>query len=287
MNRTARFDFPNSYFHIISRGQRKNPLFFSDNDMMVYLGILGKLLGELKIDLNAFCLMRNHIHLLLHRKTDSLQKLMRSLNTSYAIYFNAKYKTVGHVFQGRYKSFYVAKEDYLISLIHYIHMNPVKAHLCKVPEDYYFSSYCHYLGSKSNSPVKIAVKIPGLLKATSPSDFSASPAFDMLPKCMNIIGDKMEYLNLAKRSRKTISKSFDMRSGDKRAPIKEVIDKYLLKTKYTYEDIFRLKGDQKLAKELRNLVHFLYKKRYAKSEIAIAVGRTKSRITQYLKSLTI
>ncbi len=251
--------------------------------MLVYLGILGKLLGELKIDLNAFCLMRNHVHLLLHRKTDSLQKMMRSVNTSYAIYFNAKYMTVGHVFQGRYKSFYVAKEDYLISLIHYIHMNPVKAHLCGAPEAYLFSSHRHYFDSHNNSKVKIIVKIPGFLKTTSMGDFSVSPDFEEIPKCMNIIGDKMEYLNLAKRSRKTIFKSFDMRSGDKKVPIKEMIGKYLSKTNYVYEDIFRLKWNHQFTATLKRLVRFLYKRGYSKSDISRAVGRSPSRITTYLE----
>lgn len=284
MNRTARFDFPDSYFHIISRGQRKNPLFFSDDDMMVYLAILRKLLSELKIDLNAFCLMRNHVHFLLHRKTDSLQKMMRSLNTSYAIYFNAKYMTVGHVFQGRFKSFYVAKEDYLISLIHYIHMNPVKAHLCDKPGDYFFSSYRIYFDPQNNSNVKNIVKIPGFLKTTSMDDFSASPDFEEIPKCMNIIGDKIEYLNLAKRSRKTISKSFDMRSEEKKVPIKEMIDKYFLKTDYVYEDIFQLKWNHQFTVTLKKLVRFLYKRGYSKSDISRAVGRSPGRITQYLKN---
>ncbi|MCD6579074.1 transposase, partial [bacterium] len=120
MPRRARIDLKNYWYHVISRGQRKNPLFFSEEDMLQYIKILIELLNKFDIILGAFCLMRNHVHLLLFRRNDSLYQFMHLLNTRYALYFNKKYKLVGHVFQGRYVSKIVLDARYLNYLVYYI-----------------------------------------------------------------------------------------------------------------------------------------------------------------------
>jgi len=104
MSRKARFDKEGYYFHLICRGQRKNPLFFSKRDMQKYIKILNQIQQEYDLEVFAFCLMRNHVHFLVRRNSQGLHKFMQRLNTKYALYFNKKYNVVGYVFQGRYKS---------------------------------------------------------------------------------------------------------------------------------------------------------------------------------------
>jgi hypothetical protein len=92
--------------------------------------------------------MSNHYHLLLEIKEENLSKFMRQLNMSYAIYFNKKYRRSGHLWQGRFKSWYVTDEAYLYTLICYIEQNPLKANMVKALEAYPYSSYHHFLNYK-------------------------------------------------------------------------------------------------------------------------------------------
>ncbi len=150
MPRKARIDIKDYYYHIIARGQRKNPLFFSNKDFDFFIELLDKQLTKYDIKVYAFCLMKNHYHLLVKRNNDSLEKFFKNLHTKYAIYFNRKYKLVGHVFQGRYKSFIILNEKYLYALLKYIHNNPIKAKIVNRIGDYKYSSYNFYKNNKQS-----------------------------------------------------------------------------------------------------------------------------------------
>jgi hypothetical protein len=89
--------------------------------------------------------MSNHVHLLIETPKDSISRVMQMINFTYTQYFNKKYKKVGHLFQGRYKSFLCDKDNYLLSLVRYIHTNPVRAGLVKHPEQYRWSSHADYI----------------------------------------------------------------------------------------------------------------------------------------------
>jgi putative transposase len=131
-----------SYYHVYNRGVEKRIIFLDDDDYTVFLGLLKKYLSGDKKDANtnnrhrfpvighelqllAYCLMPNHVHLLFYQKTrDGLPKLMRRVMTGYAMYFNAKYNRVGSLFQGRYKASRINAEAYLQHISRYIHLNP-------------------------------------------------------------------------------------------------------------------------------------------------------------------
>ncbi|MCK4666404.1 transposase [Candidatus Dependentiae bacterium] len=199
MSRQARIDLPDFFYHIYCRGQRKQPLFFSERDFYTYIWKLKSILKEIDIDLYAFCLMMNHLHLLIYRNEDSLAKFQQMLNIRYAKYFNEKYNLVGYLFQGRYKSKIVLNQDYLMNLLVYIHQNPVKAGIVKNESDYKFSSAAFYHGlSKFLLPIK---KIPILsgsnsvekyLKFLRNGDYEYS-------KYRSCIGSKEEYMKFEKR----------------------------------------------------------------------------------------
>ena len=100
------------------------------------------------VRLHNYCLMSNHYHILLEIQNENLSRYMRQLNGEYAIYFNKKHKRVGHLWQGRFKSWYVTDEAYLLTLICYIEQNPLKAGIVQSLDEYPYSSYRHLVSDK-------------------------------------------------------------------------------------------------------------------------------------------
>jgi len=153
MPRTARVQFEGAAYHIINRGNNREPIFIDEEDHLLYLQLLKRYCEEFNVLLYAYVLMPNHLHLLLETPSGNIADFMKSLNTCYTMRFNRKNGRVGHVFQGRYKSFIVDKDNYLLELSRYIHLNPVRAGIVKDPKDYRWSSYGDYIG-KSKGIVK-------------------------------------------------------------------------------------------------------------------------------------
>ncbi|MBU4312008.1 MAG: transposase [Candidatus Omnitrophica bacterium] len=132
----------NVCYHITSRGNQKQKVFIEDEDFKYYLAKLRKYKHKYGFLLYADCLMPNHPHLLGEIKNPKdLSHFMHDLTRSYTSYFNDKYKKVGHLWQGRFQSRIVTKDDYLIDCINYIELNPVRAGLVKSPMDWPYSSY--------------------------------------------------------------------------------------------------------------------------------------------------
>lgn len=164
----------NSFYHVYNRGVEKRKIFLDDQDYAVFLHLLKyylspslkdlhplqklpdykpkrsrplKNLSE-EIELHSFCLMPNHFHLMIRQKTKrGMEKLLRKLTTTYAMYFNRRYDRVGYLFQGRYKASLIDGDNYLLHLSRYIHLNPKE--LEKNLSEYPYSSYPFYLGKKS------------------------------------------------------------------------------------------------------------------------------------------
>ena len=100
------------------------------------------------VTIHNYCLMSNHYHILLEIHQENLSRFMRQLNMNYAIYFNKKYRRVGHLWQGRFKSWYVTDEAYLYTLMLYIEQNPLKANMVKTLEAYPYSSYNYFFAKE-------------------------------------------------------------------------------------------------------------------------------------------
>jgi len=133
------------YYHIINRGVDKMNIFRHRDDYEYFEELMCFHMKSYGITLHNYCLMSNHYHLLIETSTDNLSKFMRQLNMNYAIYFNKKYKRVGHLWQGRFKSWFVTDEAYHYTLMLYIEQNPLKAHMVKKLEAYPYSSYHYFL----------------------------------------------------------------------------------------------------------------------------------------------
>lgn len=136
------------FYHIINRGVEQRIVFKEKEDYDFFLEQLSSLSKNFNITIHNYCLMNNHYHLLIETRDENLSRFMRQLNGIYAIYFNKKYKRSGHLWQGRFKSWYVTDETYLYTLILYIEQNPIKAKIVKNITDYPYSS-CHYFIDKN------------------------------------------------------------------------------------------------------------------------------------------
>ena len=175
----------NGYYHLYNRGVDKRTIFQDDQDYRVFLHLLKILLSSPsleakhpltevtgfnpvrlrliqqtlhnKVELLSYCLLPNHFHLLIKQITvDGMPILMKRLITTYSMYFNNRYKRVGHLFQGTYKAAYIGEDSYIMHVSRYIHLNPYEltgSNLVKVSE-YPYSSYSYYLGKKKAKWVK-------------------------------------------------------------------------------------------------------------------------------------
>jgi len=145
MARKPRIEFEGAFYHVITRGNQRQQVFKDKDDYHRYLKILSDYKIRYAYLLYAYVLMSNHVHLLIETKEIPLSKILQGINQSYTLYFNKKYQTVGHLFQGRYKAILCDKDAYLLSLVKYIHLNPVRAKIVKTLKDYPWSSHRHYV----------------------------------------------------------------------------------------------------------------------------------------------
>jgi len=114
------------YHHIVNRGVEQREIFLEPEDYEKFLEIVCDVCAKYDVVLHSFCLMTNHYHLLIETEQENLSKVMRAINAQYAAIFNRKYKRVGHLWQGRFKSWFVTDEAYLYTLIKYIlHSSPL------------------------------------------------------------------------------------------------------------------------------------------------------------------
>src|SRR3990170_42705 len=154
MPRQPRLDVPGALHHIIVRGNNKSAIFSDDQDRTRFLQRLGENITEAKCSVYAWVLMTNHVHILFKSGQKGISTVMRKLLTWYAVYYNHRHKRTGHLFENRYKSILSEEDQYLLALIRYIHLNPVRAGMVKTMEEldrYPWSGHSAVLG-KSQSP---------------------------------------------------------------------------------------------------------------------------------------
>ena len=148
MGRPFRIEFKNAVYHITSRGNERKKIYRDDGDKEKFLGLLEDYKNRYNFLIHCFVLMDNHYHLVIETLRPNLIKIMHGLNSGYTGYFNKKYKRSGHLFQGRYKAIIVDKENYLLELSRYVHLNPLRAKIINKPQDYKWSSYGGYIRKK-------------------------------------------------------------------------------------------------------------------------------------------
>jgi putative transposase len=143
--RKPRIHFANALYHVIARGNQRQSVFLHDKDFARYRSLLSEYKFRYGFRLYAYALMGNHVHLLVEVGTIPLSKIMQGLQFRYTRYFNRRYGKEGHLFQGRYKAILCDKDSYLLELVRYIHLNPVRSKVVTRPEEYQWVSHLEYL----------------------------------------------------------------------------------------------------------------------------------------------
>jgi putative transposase len=131
MPRKSRLDAPGALHHVMVRGIDRQKVFNNKDDYSLFMDRLGDLLIETKTSCYAWALIPNHFHLLLRTGNVPISVLMKRLLTGYAVNFNRRHNRYGHLFQNRYKSILCQEDSYLLELVRYIHLNPIRAGLVK------------------------------------------------------------------------------------------------------------------------------------------------------------
>ncbi len=165
MPRSMRVKSENGFYHVMVRGINKQKIFQEENDYKKFCFILkdNKMISDCKIF--AFCLMPNHVHILIKIENDPLDVIMKRVVGRYACWYNKKYERVGHLFQDRFKSEIVDSEKYFVTVLRYIIQNPMKANLELEPGTYKWSSFGAYCGMEDHiTDVDLAEKMFGSLE---------------------------------------------------------------------------------------------------------------------------
>ncbi len=149
MSRPLRIKYNNAIHHITARGNERKNIFLDEKDFEKFLNYLNVVYEPYKTIVYSFALLDNHYHLLIETPYANLSKMMRDLNGHYNKYFNKRHKRNGHLFQGRFKSILVDKDNYLLVLSRYIHLNPVRAGVTSKPENYSNSSMFYFICVKA------------------------------------------------------------------------------------------------------------------------------------------
>lgn len=153
MPRKARIDAAGALHHIIVRGIEHQKIFLDDADRDSFVNRLGKVLIETHTDCFAWALIPNHVHLLMRTGLTPIATVMRRLLTGYAVSFNRRYRRHGYLFQNRYKSILCQHEPYLLELVRYIHLNPLRARLVQdynSLKSFAYSGHCALMGKCKN-----------------------------------------------------------------------------------------------------------------------------------------
>jgi REP element-mobilizing transposase RayT len=146
MARPLRIEFRGALYHVTSRGDRREVIFEDDEDRLVFLHTLAEVVERFHWLCHAYCLMRNHYHLLVETPDGNLSKGMRHLNGVYTQATNRRHTRTGHLFQGRFKAILVDKDPYLLELTRYVVLNPVRAGIVRRVENWPWSSYRAMIG---------------------------------------------------------------------------------------------------------------------------------------------
>jgi REP element-mobilizing transposase RayT len=151
MSRPLRIHVPGAFYHVTLRGNHQQAIFFTPADRTLLEEIIRDVISRFATRVHAYCWMNNHVHLLMQVDEMPLGRLMLRIASRYARTVQARLETTGHLFERRYHAALVAADDYLLELLRYIHLNPVRAGMVDSPAEYEWSSHLDYLGRRTRS----------------------------------------------------------------------------------------------------------------------------------------
>lgn len=167
-------------YHVMLRSVNQQIIFEDDADYLKFLYTLADCLEKYDVDIYAYCLMSNHVHLMLRGDLKQISSFFKAVGAKYVRWYNNKYKRYGHLFQGRYNSKPIETVRYYLTTLVYIHNNPVHAGICRIPSEYPWSSFKAFYGA--NNPIinlNYSIRVATSLKALQNFFASNSELFDL------------------------------------------------------------------------------------------------------------
>ena len=186
MPRTARIKSSSGIYHIMLRGINRQIIFEEDEDAEKFIQTLKDCKEKSGYKLYAYCLMGNHIHLLIKEGKEDLGIITRRIGASYVFWYNWKYERCGHLFQDRYKSEVVENVNYFLPVLRYIHQNPLKAGLVKDIKEYKWSSYSEFIEKNIMVDIGFVLDLFNEDRKKAIDSFKAFHEIDCNDNCLDI-----------------------------------------------------------------------------------------------------
>lgn len=249
MARTARVESSTGYYHVIMRGNNKIPIFKTDKNKTILIEMLKQQEQDGKIELLAWCMMDNHVHIVLKAELSNMSSAFRSINIKYAMRYNQTESSIGHVFQDRFRSEPIESDTYLMQVIRYVHNNPVQAQIVEKPSDYKWSSYPTYI-KKGKTALSDQMQVVLNYFDNKVSSFKAFHHEQDDQYYLEIKEDLIKYQNeKAKQIMRECYEKYDIAEG-----------KQLAKNKEALEDIIQqlIKGSAFSLRKIANLIEVPY-----------------------------
>ena len=209
------------------RGIDRQLIFEDSEDYIRFLDIVEECREVCNFQLYAYCLMGNHVHLLLKVQDEGLETIFKRIGGRYVYYYNVKYQRVGHLFQDRFKSEPVDNNEYFLTVLRYIHQNPVKAKLCSKVEEYPFSSFAEYLHESTFVDTEFAL---GIIDRSEFVRFNNAPNSDtcleLVTPSRHAVTDAQAQVIIGKISHcKTVTEFQSLEENKKERFIKKIYEK--------------------------------------------------------------
>ncbi len=190
MARTRRIISSTGIYHIMARGINRQNIFIGNDDYLKYVEILGNYQREIDYELYAYCLMGNHLHLLIKEGNEEIGSTMKRIGVSYVSWFNWQYNRSGHLFQGRFKSEPVEDDSYFLTVLRYIHQNPIAAGIIDDLEKYKWSSYGEYIKESGIVNTSFTLQLFSMNKTKAVAEFRTFHKEITNVKCLDIEEEK-------------------------------------------------------------------------------------------------
>ncbi len=233
MPRVARKMSLTKVYHIILRGNDRQDIFYEKQDYEKFLKLVVNTKEKYEYEVYTYCLMTNHVHLIIYDAKDEISKIMQSIGIAYSIYFAKKYNRNGHLFQNRFISKNIEIENDLYRLCRYIHQNPVKAGISKM-EDYEWSSYNEFIHKNKIIHSQFILSMFGQTKKEAIENFILFHSYEA-----NEINEEVKYEGITKLTDQQIKEKIQ-----KLLQLKEISDIYMYDKNTRNEKIQKLKNIQ-------------------------------------------
>lgn len=284
MARSLRIEFPGAVYHVMSRGNIRQPVYLEAGDHTNFLNLLLQVAQKYNWLCHAYCLMPNHYHLLIETVDGRLSSGMRHLNGVYTQRFNRRHQRCGHLFQGRFKSVLVEKEAYLLELARYIVLNPVRAGLVKHPSEWKWSSYPDTMRANKQSPLLSRKWI--LSQFSDKHDEACRQYRDFVDSALSNASSKIQtgphHCLGDVEFKRNLHELLKERQNEMEIPKKQRFD-----GRPSLDDIFGTVSLLSKEQRSRKIFSAVYRYAYSQKDVAVHLGCHYSTVSKVLKKLLI